>query len=218
MPEQTPTPERIPTAGNPPTVRFGYHGSTEVVDRIVRLAGRERADVRLVEYDIADPFRGVRAGELDVMIVKFGIHEPDLVTSRVLTEDARAVVVGSGHPLAGRASVSIEELADYDAFAPPGDFPAYVWDDVVPARTPAGRPIRRVRRVRTVPEMMRTVAAGDAVHISLVSLADLAPPGIEVVPIHDLPPAPVTLAWVRGAEVHDHVREFITTAEAEASR
>lgn len=211
-------PEQTLTAADSRTVRFGYHGSTEVVNRIIRLAGREEAGVRLSEYDIADPFRGVRAGELDVMIVKFGINEPDLVTSRVLTEDARAVVVGSGHPLAARASVSIEELADYDAFAPPGDFPAYVWDDVVPPRTLAGRPIRRNRRVRTIPEMMRMVAAGDAVHISLISLADIAPPGIKVVPIHDLPPAPVTLAWLRGAEVHDHIREFITAAEAEASR
>ncbi|MFD8389122.1 LysR substrate-binding domain-containing protein [Streptomyces sp. NPDC059680] len=211
-------PEQTLTAADSRTVRFGYHGSTEVAARIIRLAGREEADVQLIEYDIADPFRGVRAGELDVMIVKFGINESDLVSSRVLTEDARAVVVGSGHPLAARESVSIEELADYDAFAPPGSFPAYVWDDVVPPRTPAGRPIRRNRRVRTIPEMMRMVAAGDAIHISLISLADLAPPGIKVVPIHDLPPVPVTLAWRRGAEVHDHIREFITTAEAEASR
>ncbi|MCX5388039.1 LysR substrate-binding domain-containing protein [Streptomyces sp. NBC_00083] len=212
--------EQTPAAAGTRTVRFGYHGSTEVVDRIVRLAGRGEGgdEVRLIEYDIADPFRGVRAGELDVMIAKFPIREPDLVTSRVLTEDARAVVVASGHPLAARTSVSIEELADFDAFAPPGSFPGYVWDDVVPPYTPAGRPVRRVRRVATVPEMMRTVAAGDAVHISLTSLADIAPPGITVVPIHDLPPAPVTLAWLRGAELHDHVREFITTAEAEASR
>ncbi|MGW1836509.1 substrate-binding domain-containing protein [Streptomyces sp. BBFR2] len=211
-------PEQTLTAAGSRTVRFGYHGSTEVVSRIVRLAGCEESAVELSEYDIADPFRGVRAGELDVMIVKFGINEPDLVCSRVLTEDARAVVVSSGHPLAGRASVSVEELADYDAFAPPGDFPADVWDDVVPPRTLSGRPIRRVRRVRTVPEMMRTVAAGDAIHISLISLADIAPPGIEVVPIHDLPPAPVTLAWLRGAEQHDHIRQFVTSAEAAASR
>ncbi|MGA5559725.1 LysR substrate-binding domain-containing protein [Streptomyces platensis] len=211
-------PEQTMTAAGSRTVRFGYHGSTEVASRIIRLAGREAAGVQLSEYDIADPFRGVRAGELDVMIVKFAIREPDLVSSRVLTEDARAVVVGSGHPLAARASVSIEDLAGHDAFAPPGGFPAYVWDDVVPPRTPAGRPIRRNRRGRTVPEMMRMVAAGEALHISLISFADIAPPGIKVVPIHDLPPAPVTLAWRRGAEAHDHIREFITTAEAEASR
>ncbi|MGX7757871.1 substrate-binding domain-containing protein [Streptomyces angustmyceticus] len=211
-------PEQTLTAADSRTIRFGYHGSTEVAHRIVRLAGREASGVQLREYDVADPFRGVRAGELDVMIVKFGINESDLVSSRVLTEDARAVVVGSGHPLAARASVSIEDLADYDAFAAPGGFPAYVWDDVVPPRTPAGRSIRRNRRVRTFPEMMRMVAAGDALHISLISFADIAPPGIKVVPIHDLPPAPVTLAWLRGAEVHDRIREFITAAEAEASR
>lgn len=212
MPEQT-----LP-AVDTRTVRFGYHGSTEVAARIIRLAGRNEASVRLSEYDVADPFRGIREGELDVMIVKFGIDEPDLVTSRVLTEDARGVAVGTQHPLAARESVSIEELADYDAFAPPGTFPAHVWDVVVPPRTPAGRPIRRNLRGATFPEMMRLVAAGDAIHISLVSLADIAPPGIRVVPIHDLPPAPVTLAWLRDSEVPSHVRDFITTAETEASR
>ncbi|MFD5159698.1 substrate-binding domain-containing protein [Streptomyces hawaiiensis] len=212
-------PEQTLTAADTPTVRLGYHGSTEVAARIIRLAGRDEATVRLSEYDVADPFRGIRAGELDVMIVKFGINEPDLVTSRVLTQDARAVVVGSQHPLATRESVSIEELADYDAFAPPGTFPTYVWDEVVPPRTPAGRPIRRNRRVDTIPEMRRLIAAGEAIHISLISLADVArPPGTRVVPIHDLPPAPVTLAWLRDSEVHDHVRDFITTAETEASR
>ncbi|MFD0550680.1 hypothetical protein ACFQ0X_16920 [Streptomyces rectiviolaceus] len=55
-------------------------------------------------------------------------------------------------------------------------------------------------------------------HISLLSLADIAPPGIRVVPLHDLPPAPVTVAWRRGRELPEHIRKFITTAEAEASR
>ncbi|MEV0319425.1 LysR substrate-binding domain-containing protein [Streptomyces sp. NPDC050658] len=215
MSEQTVT--TTSTRAEAPVIRFGYHGSTEVAFDIVRLAGRDKADVRLVEYDINDPFRGVREGELDLMIIKFGIREPDLVYSRVLVEDARAVVVAADHPVAARDSVSVEDLVDYDAFLPPGKFPAYVWDEVVPPRTPSGRPIRRTRRVSAIPEMMSLVAKGEAVHISLLSLADVAPPGIRVVPVHDLPPAPVTVAWRRG-ELPDHVREFIVAAETEATR
>ncbi|OIK06022.1 substrate-binding domain-containing protein [Streptomyces monashensis] len=210
--------DHTPTATDVRVIRFGYHGSPEVAHHITRLAGRDRSAVRLSAYDVTDPFRDLRAGELDLMIVKFGLREPDLVTSRVLTEDARAVLVGAAHPLAARASVSVEELADYDTFARPGAFPDYVWDDVVPPRTPAGRPIRRNRRVGSIPEMMALVAEGEAVHISLVSLADVAPPAVRVVPIHDLPSAPVTVAWRRGTELPFHVRDFITTAEAEASR
>ncbi|GGN56326.1 hypothetical protein GCM10012285_50850 [Streptomyces kronopolitis] len=211
-------PEPAPNATDTRVIRFGYHGSADVASHIIRLAGWDEAAVRLSEYDVADPFRGVRADELDLMMIKFGLTEPDLVTSRVLTEDARAVVVGAGHPLAARESVSIEELADYDTFARPGSFPGYVWDEVVPPRTPAGRPIRRSHLVSAIPEMMRLVSQCEAVHISLLSLADIAPPRIRVVPIHDLPPAPVTVAWRRERELPVHVREFISAAEAGAAR
>lgn len=199
-------------------IRFGYHGSTQVAHDIVGLAGWDERAVRLTEYDVSDPFRGVREGELDVMIVKFGLREPDLACSRLLGEDARAVVVAADHPVAARQSVSIEDLVDYDTFAVPGNFPAYVWDEVVPPRTPAGRAVRRTHRASHIPDMMRLVAEGRAVHISLLSLADVAPPGIRVVPIHDLPPAPVTVAWRRGVELPDHVRQFIAAAEAGATR
>ncbi|MFI6689986.1 substrate-binding domain-containing protein [Streptomyces sp. NPDC050485] len=198
------------------TIRVGYHGSTEVTSHIVAMAGHDTTTL-LRQYDIADPFRELRAGEFDLIVVKFGLDEPDLVTSKPLAHDARAVVMSASHPLAHRESVSIEELADHDAFDRPGEMPAYVWDEVVPAHTPSGRPIHRRHRVTTVPDMMRLVAGGDAVHISLISLADIAPPGIRVVPIHDLPAAPVSLAWLHTAEQPPAVRDFISTAEAAAT-
>ncbi|MFD0688731.1 LysR substrate-binding domain-containing protein [Actinomadura fibrosa] len=197
-------------------IRLGYHGSPHVATRIVRAAGRAADEIDLAVYDIADPFRALRAGDLDAMVVKFGLAEPDLRRGAELATDARAVVVGDGHPLAGRASVSIEELAAFDAFDRPGRLPAYIWDEVVPPATPAGRPIRRRHRVRTVPEMFALVAAGEAVHVSLASLADIAPPGVRVVPVHDLPPAPVSLAWRRDLD-RDDVLAFVKDAEAGAA-
>lgn len=176
-------------------IRLGYHGSPLVVQQLTAHADQP---VRLVEYDIADPFRALRAGELDLMVVKFGVSEPDLETGAAFAFDRRAVVVSATHPLASRAEVSVEEVAEYEAFDRPGDFPEYLWDLVVPRQTPGGRPIRRIHRVAAVPEMMKLVAATHAVHLSLLSLADIAPSGIRVVPVHDLEPAPVSLAWRRG--------------------
>lgn len=198
---------------HPEPLRFGYHGSTELPAAIVRAAGGRAGEVRLSEYAVDDPFRALRAGELDLMVVKTRLAEPDLTTSAVLGADARAVVVGVGHPLAERASVSIEELAAYDAFHPPGSMPDYVWDEIVPRVTPGGRPIHRRHRIGTTPEMMALVVAAGAVHISVLSLADLAPPTVRVVPIHDLPPAPVALAWV-AARTSQRVRDFVAAAEA----
>ncbi|WP_207919706.1 LysR substrate-binding domain-containing protein [Micromonospora sp. KC207] len=196
----------------PPTLRFGYHGSLRAATAIARAGAADGQDIRLSEYDLTDPFRDLRAGDLDVMIVKFALREDDLDQSAVLTTDPRVAVVGAHHPLADRSSVAIEEVAEFDGFQCPGAFPAYVWDQVVPPRTPAGRPIRRRHRLVDAATMMATVTGTDAVHVSLASLADVAVPTVRVVPVHDLPPAPVTLAWVRG-RTPAHVLAFVSRAE-----
>lgn len=199
------------------SLRFGYHGSTEVPMAIVRAAGRRDDEVDLSEYAVADPFRRLRAGDLDMMIVKFTVREPDIACGGVLATDTRAAIVGADHPLAARASVSIEELADFDAFHCPGGMPPYVWDEVVPPVTPAGRPIHRRHHLTTTASMIDLVAGAGAVHISLLSLADIAPPTVRVVPIDDLPPAPVAVAWM--AERDDgRVREFVASAEITLGR
>lgn len=84
-------------------IRFGIHGSPLLARRILRAAGRTEDQVRWLAYDVTDPFRELRAGETDVMIVKYALREPDLAVSKPLAEDPRAVVVGARHPLAGRS-------------------------------------------------------------------------------------------------------------------
>lgn len=198
-------------------LRFGYHGSTEVPMAIVRAARRRDDEVELSEYAVADPFRRLRAGDLDLMIVKFTVRETDIACSGVLATDPRAAIVGADHPLAARASVSIEELAGFDAFHCPGTMPPYVWDEVVPPVTPAGRPIHRRHHLTTTASMIDLVSNAGAVHISLLSLADVAPPTVRVVPIDDLPPAPVAVAWVAGRD-DGRVREFVASAELALGR
>lgn len=176
-------------------IRFGYHGSRDLAERLARAAGGDR-EITFVEYDVADPFRALRAGELDLMITKFAPSEPDLAYSAVVGTDPRAAILASDHPLAHRRSVSIEELADYDGFQCPGTFPPSVWDEVVPPVTPGGRTIRRRYSPTSTAELMDLVVRRQAVHISLLSLADVAPATVRLVPISDLPPAPVRLAWV----------------------
>ncbi len=197
----------------PRPLRFGYHGSADVPRTIVRGSGWPEAGVELVEYAVDDPFRLLRAGELDVMVAKFCCREPDLDISAPVMTDGRAAVLGAVHPLAERDSVSIEELAGYDGFDCPGTMPSYVWDMVVPHRTPGGLPLPRTYSLRTTGEMMKLVSSGAAVHISLRSLAAVAPPSVRVVPIHDLPPAPVFLTWPREPG-SPKVRDFVARAEA----
>src|ERR1700738_161976 len=128
-----PAPSR--TAAPAPPIRFGIHGSPVLAIGILRDARHDEGQVRWCGYDVADPFRGLRAGETDVMIVKYAVHEADLAVSRPVAHDPRAVLLGVHHPLAGRSSVSLDDLADYDAFECPGEFPADVWDQIVPPHT-----------------------------------------------------------------------------------
>lgn len=197
-------------------LRFGFHGSPGAARALARTGTTGDERIEFSEYALTDPFRALRAGDLDVMVVKFEVHEDDLSLSTVLTTDRRVAIVGAHHPLATRDSVSVEDLADYDGFERPGTFPSYVWDQVVPPHTPAGREIRRRHRLVDAETMMRTVAVTDAFHLSLASLAEVALPAVRVVTVHDLPAAPVRLAWVRD-RVSPRVRAFVARAEAAAA-
>ncbi|MFD3308471.1 LysR substrate-binding domain-containing protein [Streptomyces sp. NPDC058694] len=205
-----------PTAVRP--FRIGVHGSPHQARQIVAAAGYEDERVSYVPYDVREPFRLLRAGELDVMLVKFGLREPDIATGRTVVLDGRAVLVRTGHPLAGHKSVSVEDLTAYDAFRCPGDFPAYVWDQVVPPRTPRGVPIRRIHPMGSVAGMVAILGGSDAVHLSFRSLEAVVPPGIRVVPVPDLPPAPVSLARLRNTPPPPELAAFLAAAERSAAR
>ncbi|SEP92501.1 LysR substrate binding domain-containing protein [Streptomyces sp. yr375] len=199
-------------------IRLGVHGSPHLASRIVAAAGHPPESVAYVPYEVTEPFEPLRAGRLDVMIVKYDPLEPDVAMSAPVAHDGRAVLVGAHHPLAGRASVSVEEAAAYEGFECPGDFPPHVWNLVVPPRTPQGRPIRRVHPMTTMTALADRLRNSTALHVSFQSLDAVVPPDIKVVPVHDLPPAAVTLGWLREAELPEHVRRFVADAEQAAAR
>ncbi|MER7046508.1 LysR substrate-binding domain-containing protein [Streptomyces jumonjinensis] len=199
-------------------IRLGVHGSVRLACRIVASAGYPQASVEYVPYEVTEPFDPLRAGRMDIMIVKYDPLEPDIVMSRPVCFDGRAVLVGAHHPLAGRDTVSVEEVAEYEGFQCPGDFPPHVWNLVVPPRTPQGRTVRRIHSVTTFTAMTDLLRSTSAIHVSFQSLDTVVPPDIKVVPVHDLPPSPVSLAWLRGDEPPWHVRQFVADAERAADR
>jgi len=190
-------------------IRFGYHGSLVAAHSIVREAGAD-PDIgfEFTQYELTDPFRMLRNDELDVMIVKFAVREPDLSVGPCLAHDARVALLGDRHPLADETSVSIEQLAGFPVFQRPGRMPEYVWDIVVPPRSPAGRPLRRVHPSSTVEQMISVLRSTHAVHLSLASLAAVTPSDIRAVPIKDLPAAPVMLAWL-GSTPSQRLARFV---------
>lgn len=206
----------VTAPGSLGAIRLGYHGSPVLPRVVLRRAGFPAHLVRMVEHEVTDPFQDLRADRLDVMVVKFGLGqaEPDVRRSRPVGRDPRAVLVAANHPLAARESVSVEEVADYGVFDCPGGMPPAVWDEAVPRTTPAGRTLRRTHPLVDVSDMVAVVATGRAVHLSLESLADVLPPGVTAVPVHDLPPAPVALAWCTARPLPAGVVQLVRAAEA----
>ncbi|MDH2391176.1 substrate-binding domain-containing protein [Streptomyces sp. HNM0663] len=207
---------RTPTARG--AIRLGVHGSPHLASRIVAAAGHPETAVQYVPYEVAEPFAPLRAGATDIMIVKYDPLEPDIAVGDPVGWDGRAVLVGAHHPLAARESVSIEDVADYDGFRCPGDFPANVWDLVVPPHTPRGRAIRRTHTMTTVPALVDRLRSSLATHVSFQSLDAVLPPDIRVIPVPDLPSSPVAFAWLRDVELSECVRQFMTDAERAARR
>jgi DNA-binding transcriptional LysR family regulator len=128
--------------------------------------------------------------------------EPPLRVGPVIHRVARAVLLGAGHPLAGKGTVDVEELAGYEVIYP--DLPSWFGELWAPSVTPGGQPVK-LRRLPAgyVEDVLRMVAQGDLAHLTFVSLLDAYDrPGVTVAELTGLPPMPVRAVWADGR--HDH--------------
>lgn len=152
--------------------------------------------VRMRETQFQDPLGALRGGEVDVLFTCLPVEEPDLTVGPVVINEPRLLALPVGHPLAGRASVSLEELAGETFFGVVNGAPAYWWDFHVPPRTPSGRVIRRGQAVASFQELMTLVAAGQGVSPVVASVEHYyARPDVTFVPLRDVASADVALVW-----------------------
>jgi DNA-binding transcriptional LysR family regulator len=168
---------------------------------------------RVVVSEIAwtDPLGPLRRGEVDLTAIRFPLRQPDLVVGPVLTTDRRALAVADDHPLAGRSSVCVEDLADYEVAAGTSAVPSELIEALIPRTTPSGRPIARRAVVGSV-QTLSLVARGEIVHATVASLPDyMSYPGITYIPIVDLPPCDAGLVW-RASEETPAIRAFAAVA------
>jgi DNA-binding transcriptional LysR family regulator len=163
------------------------------------------------EITWTDPLGPLRRGEVDLTAIRFPLRQPDLVVGPVLTTDRRALAVADDHPLAGRSSVCVEDLADYEVAAGTPAVPQELIDALIPRTAPSGRPIAR-RTVAGSVQTLAMVARGEIVHATVASLPDyMSYPGITYIPIVDLPPCDAGLVW-RASEETPAIRAFAAVA------
>jgi DNA-binding transcriptional LysR family regulator len=160
-------------------------------------------------------------GNLD-MFVTWAPGDPDVlrapgcVVGPALGSVPRMLLVARHHPLAGRTTVDIEELADHPMLyggstEPAADRMSRYADAWTPSHTPEGRPLHRVRRLNGpyVEELITIVAEGELAHITVQSLTDIYQHvDVTMVPLTGLPPMLIVPVW-RNTNDNPMVRSFV---------
>lgn len=123
-------------------------------------------DLQMREVVFSDPFGPLRAGDVDIALVWFPVHEPDLTTGPVMVTEPLVIAASARHPLAARGRVRMEDLGDFPVMRSASPIPDYWEQAVQPRTTPSGRPIVRGPFVSTWEEVLAAVTTSDAVSFS----------------------------------------------------
>ena len=182
----------------------------------------EAAD-RGIEVAVATALRPIEAmrrlheGASDAAVLWLPTGDPGLL-SEPIREDPRVVLVADDHRLAGRASVTLADLADdpviiVDAFASPEALSHRIVDP-----RPDGRPAVRGPVVPTLEECQAQLRRGRGVWFAPRQMAEWARcPGVTLVPVADIEPAHLAVVWPPSAP-RDLVAELILAARASANQ
>ena len=189
------------------TLRVGFYVTVDgpsITQLIATFHARQPGiSVALREVDpTLEPYATLRRGEIDVLISWLNVDEPDLTIGPPIEERARVLAVARDHRLAGRPSVSVEDLADEEVPLMPPSIPTALYDAIVPPYTPSGRPIPRTGPSGTFHEVIAQIARGRIVHPTVTNVPILARDDIVLIPIRDLPPLTLGLLWCTTRENH----------------
>ena len=198
------------------TLRVGHQigAALSLVPDIVRRYGQDHPDIQveLREFDFGEPLAGLDAGISDVAFVRLPLEHPELCFE-LLEREPIFVGLPAHHRLAARSSISIEEILDEPILAAPKT--AGPWRDywlAMDYRSGAAPTV--VEEAANFDAELQAVAFGKAVTItSLAAKLYYSRPGVVFVPIADVPPCDVALAWTRDPP-SSVIADFITSASA----
>jgi DNA-binding transcriptional LysR family regulator len=167
-----------------------------------------RVHVRFREGDLTDPTTGLRAGLVDVALTRAPFDDNGIST-HVLRSDPVGVVLRTGDPLARHETLHLRDLADRQWF----QFPDGT-DSIRRAYWNGAAPIGEVRDgplVRTVHECLQAVLWNGT--IGLTPLGHPLPEGLTAVPLTDMPPSRLVVAW-HSTDINPLVHSFTRIAAA----
>ncbi|MFC4326250.1 LysR family transcriptional regulator [Streptomyces andamanensis] len=153
-------------------------------------------DLRLdvCSLDIAHHVLALTEGEVDVVFLVSPM--PPGIETLTLATEPRVACLPSDDPLAGRASVTVAELAGRPVVDVPPECPRTWWDFWAVDPRPDGTPVRYGPVVHDVEALFLAVAHGEAIAFLPAAARNFFPrPGVRYVEVSDVPPSTAALAW-----------------------
>lgn len=203
---------RVSAAAGPATITVGVLAdSADQVGTHLAADFRQRhptVQVHIREADFTDPSAGLRAGVADVALTRTPFDATS-ISMHLLRTDPVAVVLRSADPLAGRDSLQLRDLDDRRWFQLPEGtdriWRAY-WNGTQPDAELRAGPV-----VHTIHECLQAVLWNDTIGLS--PLGHGLPDGLTSVPLIDMAPSQLIVAWNFG-DNNPLVRSFVEIAAA----
>ena len=163
--------------------------------------------VELRSFGWGDATGGLREQATDVAFVWLPVDDP-LIECSVLVTERQFVALSTRHPLAGRSSVGFGEIVGEPVAAlPVSAGSARDFWLAVDSRGGLAPPV--AAEVSSADEVFEIVSSGAAITLLAEGNAAIyARPGIVCVPVTDLAPARLAIAWRRG-DRRSAVRDFV---------
>ena len=187
-------------AAQPSRITIGYTVSI-IVTPAVRDLRRQHpdAEVHTLHLDWNEPRQALLDHRVDAAVTRLPIRTDGLHVT-ILYDEPRLLLIPLEHRLAGKESVTLQDIAD----EPMPRLPDAAWNAYwrIDPR-PDGSPAPDGPLVEAIEDKIELIAAGQAVAIIPAGVRTVSPrPDLTTVPLHDVEPSHVVLATRAG----DHSR------------
>lgn len=202
---------RVRDAASQRTFTVGFAPGLIITPAIRELSRRHpEVSVEVFQSSWTNQADVIRDGQVDVGYLRLPVDVRGLTVEPLFTEP-RVVLLPADHRLAGKETINIADLAAEHLLHRPDDVPE--WRDVA-LELRERQPRRALPRLRTVPEKLEHIAAGNGIFVLPVSVAtSYNRPDIIHVPVADIAHSQVCLAW-DGSRNSDLIAEYVAIVRA----
>jgi DNA-binding transcriptional LysR family regulator len=183
-------------AAQPSRITIGHTGNLDVTPAVRRLRQQHPdADVHTLHLPWSEPREALLDHRVDAVVTRLPIRTGQLHVT-ILYDEPRVLVVPVDHRLAGKESITLDDIAD----EPMPRLPDAAWNAYwrIDPR-PDGSPAPDGPLIEAVEDKLELIAAGQAVAIASAGLcAGSLHPDVTTVPLDGVEPSHVVLATRAG--------------------